>query len=63
MSWHRYTDPRDNICRKLCREYDFQLNDLAGYTLKIKNDHVPDGIHYTDDGSKKLAFQVAKFAR
>lgn len=63
MSWHRYTDPRDNICRKLCREYDFQLNDLAGYTLKIKNDHVPDGIHYTKDGSRKLAFQVIKFAR
>ncbi len=62
-SWHKYTDSRDNICRKLCKEFDFSLNDLAQYSLKIKSDHVSDGIHYTDEGSKKLAFQVVKFAR
>ncbi len=62
-SWHRWTDPRDNICRRLCKEYDLRLNDLAEYSKKIKNNHVPDGVHYTDEGSKKLAFQFVKFAR
>lgn len=62
-SWHRWTDPRDNICRKLAKEYGFALNDLSGYSLRIRNDHISDGIHYTNEGYKKLAFQVIKFAR
>lgn len=61
--WHMYTDGRNKICRELCEEYDFELNDLAEYSLKIKDDHVADGIHYNKEGSKKLAFQVIKFAR
>ncbi len=63
QSWHKFTDTRDNIVRKLCKEYDFSLNDLAEYSPKIKDDHVLDGVHYTESGSKKLAFQVVKFLR
>lgn len=62
-SWHMHTEKRDPICRKLCEEFGFSLNDLAVYSLKIKDDHLPDGIHYNKDGSRKLAFQVMKFAR
>ncbi len=61
--WHMYTDDRNRVCRKLCEEFGFSLNDLAEYSLKIKDDHVSDGIHYNKEGSKKLAFQVIKFAR
>ena len=63
QSWHKFTDSRDNIVRKLCSEFNFPLNDWAEYSIKIRDDHVPDGVHYTDAGSKKLAFQIAKFLR
>lgn len=61
--WHRFTDPRNEICRKLVDEYELCLNDLGSYSPKIKDDHSPDGIHYNKEGSRKLAFQVIKFAR
>lgn len=63
LSWHKYTDTRNIICRRLCKEYNLQLNDLAEYSVKIKDEHISDGIHYSEAGSKKLAFQVVKFAR
>lgn len=63
VRWHGMTDSRDNICRKLCKEYGFELNDFAEYSVKIKDDHRPDGIHYNKEGSRKLAFQIIKFAR
>ena len=62
-SWRRPTEIRNEICRNLCSEFGFALNDLEPYSLKIKDDHLPDGIHYNKDGSRKLAFQVMKFAR
>ena len=61
--WHRYTDARDVVCRRLADEYELCLNDLASYSPTIKDDHREDGVHYTPEGSRKLAFQVIKFAR
>ncbi len=61
--WHKYTDERDAVCRRLADEYELCLNDLASYSPKIKDNHLADGIHYDNEGSRKLAFQVIKFAR
>lgn len=63
QKWHMYTDDRNRIVRELCKEFSLELNDLAVYSEKIKDDHGPDGIHYTPEGYKKLSFQVIKFAR
>ncbi len=63
QKWHMYTNDRNNVVYRLCKEFNFELNDLAVYSEKIKDDHGPDGIHFKPDGYKKLAFQVIKFAR
>ncbi len=52
------------IARKVMKENDIQVNDLCGFAQKrLKEIQQPVNVHFTRDGSRALAGQVAEHIR
>ena len=54
----------NNIAKKIMRENEIAVNDLYGFALpELKEIQRPVNVHFTPEGSKQLAKEVAKHIR